>query len=43
MVVQFGVCEHDWQGGSFSDFDVPAGTYTRDTAFAYRLTGGPSG
>jgi ketosteroid isomerase-like protein len=37
MVVQFGVREHDWQGGSFRGFEVPAGTYTRDTAFAYRL------
>ncbi|MGH2846471.1 MAG: ester cyclase [Thermoleophilaceae bacterium] len=40
MVVQFGVREHEWQGGSFRGFDVPAGTYTRDTAFAYRLVNG---
>lgn len=40
MVVQFGVREHDWQGGSFRGFEVPAGTYTRDTAFADRLVDG---
>jgi ketosteroid isomerase-like protein len=40
MVVQFGVREHQWQGGSFRGFDVPAGTYTRATAFAYRLVNG---
>jgi ketosteroid isomerase-like protein len=40
MVVQFGIREHEWQGGSFRGFDVPAGTYTRDTAFAYRIGDG---
>jgi predicted ester cyclase len=37
MVVQFGSREHDWPGGRFRGFDAPAGTYVRDTAFAYRL------
>lgn len=40
MVVQFGIREHEWPGGSFRGFDVPAGTYTRDTAFAYRIADG---
>jgi predicted ester cyclase len=40
MVVHFGVREHEWPGGSFRGFDVPAGRYTRDTAFAYRIAGG---
>lgn len=40
MVVQFGVREHAWPGGSFRGFDVPAGTDTRDSAFAYRLVEG---
>lgn len=40
LVVQFGVREHEWAGGSFRGFDVPAGTYARDTAFAYRLVDG---
>jgi predicted ester cyclase len=40
LVVQFGTREHEWPGGSFRGFDVPAGTYTRDTAFAYRLVEG---
>jgi predicted ester cyclase len=40
LVVQFGVREHQWPGGSFRGFDVPGGTYTRDTAFAYRLVDG---
>jgi ketosteroid isomerase-like protein len=37
MEVQFGSREHDWPGGRFCGFDAPAGTYVRDTAFAYRL------
>jgi ketosteroid isomerase-like protein len=37
LVVQFGTREHTWPGGQFRGFDVPAGPYTRDTAFAYRL------
>jgi len=40
LVVQFGTREHEWPGGSFRGFDVPRGTYTRDTAFAYRLVDG---
>ena len=40
LVVQFGSREHHWPGGSFRGFDVPSGIYTRDTAFAYRLTDG---
>jgi predicted ester cyclase len=38
LVVQFGVRGGDWPGGSFRGFDVPAGPYARDTAFAYRIT-----
>ena len=40
MVVQFGVREHEWPGGSFRGFDAPAGVYRRDTVFAYRLVDG---
>jgi predicted ester cyclase len=40
LVVQFGLREHDWPGGQFRGFDAPAGTYVRDTAFAYRLAAG---
>jgi hypothetical protein len=35
-----GSREHDWPGGRFRGFDAPAGTYVRDTAFAYRLVAG---
>ena len=38
-VVQFGVRSHDWPGGQFRGFDVPAGSYERDTAFMYRIAG----
>jgi hypothetical protein len=38
--VQFGRREHEWPGGSVRGFDVPLGTYTRDTAFAYRFVEG---
>jgi predicted ester cyclase len=37
LVVQFGVREHDWPGGRFRGFDVPAGHCERGTAFMYRL------
>ena len=40
MVVQFGRRELEWPGGGFRGFDVPAGTCTRDVAFAYRLRDG---
>jgi predicted ester cyclase len=40
LVVQFGLREHDWPGGPFRGFNAPAGTYVRDTAFAYRLAAG---
>ncbi|NEB81945.1 ester cyclase [Streptomyces sp. SID14478] len=40
LVVQFGVREHTWPGGTFRGFDVPAGTFRRDVAFAYRLVDG---
>jgi predicted ester cyclase len=40
FVVQFGTREHRWPGGQFRGFDVPAGPYTRDTAFAYQLHDG---
>ena len=37
LVVQFGRRELHWPGGSFRGFDIPAGPFTRDVAFAYRL------
>ena len=40
MVVQFGTRELTWPGGSFLGFDTPAGTATRDVAFAHRLVDG---
>jgi predicted ester cyclase len=40
LVVQFGVREHDWPGGRFRGFDVPAGHCERGTAFMYRIAGG---
>ncbi|WP_329045589.1 ester cyclase [Amycolatopsis sp. NBC_01488] len=40
MVVQFGTRELTWPGGSFMGFETPAGTTTRDVAFAYRLVDG---
>jgi predicted ester cyclase len=40
LVVQFGSREHHWPGGRFRGFDIPAGRYVRDTAFAYRLMDG---
>jgi hypothetical protein len=40
LVVQFGLREDLSTGGTFRGFDVPAGVYTRDAAFAYRLVDG---
>lgn len=40
MVVQFGSRELTWPGGSLMGFETPAGTATRDVAFAYRLVDG---
>jgi predicted ester cyclase len=40
LVVQFGVREHDWPGGRFRGFDVPAGHCERGAAFMYRLGDG---
>jgi predicted ester cyclase len=40
LVVQFGVREHDWPGGRFRGFDVPAGRCERGAAFMYRIAGG---
>jgi predicted ester cyclase len=37
LVVQIGVREGEWPGGTFHGFDVPAGKYRRDTAFMYRI------
>ena len=37
LVVQFGVREHDWPGGRFRGFEVPAGHCERGTAFMYRI------
>jgi len=38
LVVQFGVRAHDWPGGRFRGFDVPAGRCERGTAFMYRIS-----
>lgn len=40
FVVQFGVREGHWPGGSFRGIDVPPGHYTRDFAVMYRLVDG---
>jgi predicted ester cyclase len=40
LVVQFGPREQHWPGGQFRGFDVPAGIFIRDTAFAYRVIDG---
>ena len=40
LVVQFGVRGGTWPGAPFRGFDVPAGPYSRDTAFMYRLADG---
>lgn len=40
LVVQFGVREQVWPGGPFRGYDFPAGTFRRETAFAYRLVNG---
>ncbi len=40
LVVQFGVRGGTWPGAPFRGFDVPAGPYTRDTAFMYRVVDG---
>ena len=37
LVVQFGTRAHDWPGGRFRGFDVPAGQCERGTAFMYRI------
>ena len=39
LVVQLGVRGGHWPGGAFRGFDVPAGSYHRDTAFMYRIAG----
>ena len=39
-MVQFGRREDLSTGGTFRGFDTPAGVYTRDAAFAYRLVDG---
>jgi predicted ester cyclase len=39
LVVQFGIREHDWPGGRFGGFRVPAGHYERGAAFMYRMAG----
>jgi ketosteroid isomerase-like protein len=40
LVVQFGVRAGHWPGGEFFGFQMPAGDYTRDIVFAYRVTHG---
>lgn len=38
LVVQFGTRAHDWPGGRFRGFDVPAGRCERGAAFMYRIS-----
>ena len=39
-VVQYGIREGHWPGGSFRGVQIPEGDYTRDVAFMYRLEHG---
>jgi predicted ester cyclase len=39
-VVQYGIRAGRWPGGSFRGFQIPAGDYTREVAFMYRIHGG---
>jgi len=39
LVVQFGSRGHDWPGGRFRGFELPAGHCERGTAFMYRIAG----
>jgi predicted ester cyclase len=39
-VVQYGIREGHWPGGPFRGVQIPAGDYTREVAFMYRLEGG---
>jgi predicted ester cyclase len=36
-VVQYGIREGHWPGGSFRGAQIPAGDYAREVAFMYRL------
>jgi predicted ester cyclase len=40
FVVQYGTRGGSWRGGDLLGFDTPAGTYSRDVAFMYRLVDG---
>jgi predicted ester cyclase len=40
LVVEHGVRGGEWPGAVFRGIPVPAGTYTREVAFVYRLAGG---
>jgi predicted ester cyclase len=40
FVVQFGVREGRWPGGTFRGVEVPAGDYTREFGVMYRLSDG---
>jgi len=40
LVIQYGIREGEWPGASFRGFQIPAGPYTREVAFMYRLAGG---
>lgn len=40
FVVQYGVREGRWPGGSFRGIDIPPGDYTRDFAVMYRMADG---
>lgn len=39
-VVQYGVRAGHWPGGTFRGVQIPAGDYTREVAFMYRLEQG---
>src|ERR1700754_464741 len=40
FVVQYGTRGGSWGGGDLRGFDAPAGEYSRDVAFMYRLVDG---
>src|ERR1041384_4953313 len=40
LVIEFGKREGNWPGGKFRGLEIPAGPYTRDVAFMYRLVDG---
>lgn len=39
-MVQYGIRAGHWPGGTFRGFAIPAGDYTREVAFMYRIEAG---